>query len=136
MIYNAANRKDIRRAEKDANHVERSRLDVIRHLCDDTAGRRYIWDRLSAAHIFTSSFSPDALAMAFAEGERNIGLQLLNDIMLACPDHFLLMMREHNERSTLSQQPGSQNGIGGADRPDPDAIGGFYDDSDDGSSPA
>jgi len=62
------------------------------------AGRQFMLAKLEACHIFSTSFSIDALQMAFNEGERNRGLDLLNDIMRHCPDQYVLMMRENNER--------------------------------------
>jgi hypothetical protein len=39
--------------------------------------------------------------MACAEGERNIGLRLLSDLMQACPDRYIEMLKEANgERSS------------------------------------
>jgi hypothetical protein len=111
--YNAGERKSVRAAEKVARLAERERHEVIVALMAHAAGRRYVWDRLSAANIFTATFSTDALQMAFAEGNRNQGLQLLSDVMQACPDQFILAMREANERSI---------------RTDPDTAAGATDD--------
>ena len=38
------------------------------------------------------------MAMAFAEGERNIGLQDLNDVMAWAPDQYIAMMREASDK--------------------------------------
>ena len=106
---NAASRKDIRRKEKEARQIERNRGQVIIELMRTVPGRNYIWDQLTLAHIFSTSYSPDALQMAFAEGERNSGLRLLNDIIEWCPEQFIQMMREQNVRRTASPDadPGS-----------------------------
>lgn len=98
-MYNAANRKDIRRAEKSAALVEARRKHVISSLMQHIDGRAYVHERLAAAHVFSSSFTGDALTSAFAEGERNQGLQLLNDVISSCPDLYVLMMKEANERT-------------------------------------
>jgi hypothetical protein len=45
-------------------------------------------------HVFQSSFTTNALAMAFSEGERNVGLQITNDLITASPDNYLLMLKE------------------------------------------
>jgi hypothetical protein len=63
----------------------------------------------------------ETIAMAFKEGERNIGLQILRDLMRACPDMYVLMMREANERDTLSERRSDTNGNGGDQGPDPDS---------------
>lgn len=115
--YNAADRKDVRRAEKAARQAELARGEVVKGLMDTTAGRRYVWDRLSAAHIFVTSFNLDPVQMAFNEGERNQGLQLLGDIMQWCPDLFIQAMRESNERHLAAQRSRSQDGNGGVEGP-------------------
>jgi hypothetical protein len=56
---------------------------------------------LETCHIFSTSFSDVDLRMAFMEGQREIGLRLLMDIMGACPDHYIQMMRESNERQSV-----------------------------------
>jgi len=98
MVVNAADRKSIRAAEKASRLADRDRGDVIRNLMSTSSGRRYIWDKLTSSHIFATSYSSDPIAMAFAEGERNAGLLLLNDIIQWCPEQFILAMRESNER--------------------------------------
>jgi hypothetical protein len=66
----------------------------------EPSGREYIYDLLASCHIYSTSFAHNALTMAFAEGERNIGLRLGADITEAAPDLYLTMLREHNVRSS------------------------------------
>ena len=113
MSYNAANRKDVRRLEKQAKLDERARLDTTRSLMASAAGRQWVYESLRDCHVFASSFSLNAQEVAFKEGERNVGLRLLNDIMNASPDEYITMMREANVRDSLSEQRGSTDGHGG-----------------------
>ena len=113
MTYDASSRKDIRRAEKDSRLIDRQRTEIISGLMQSTSGRAYLWNELSLAHIFATSFSLDPLQMAFSEGERNCGLRLLNDIMETAPEDFILMMREQQHgRRNPDERPGSSNGDG------------------------
>ena len=98
MMRNAAERKDIRAAEKVSARLDRDRFEFIGTAMSTIHGRVYFYDLLVRTHAFASSFTGEALSSAFAEGERNIGLQVYNDIMLACPEQFISMMREANER--------------------------------------
>jgi hypothetical protein len=98
MIYDASDRKDVRRAQKDAKFFEAQRLTVIGQIMDSVAGRTWMLDLLEKSHIFAPSFTGDALRSAFAEGERYVGLTILNDLMVACPDKYMLMMQERNAR--------------------------------------
>jgi hypothetical protein len=130
VTYNAASRKDVRRLEKQARVEERQRLDTIRVLMSTTAGRQWVYDRLSQCHVFASSFSLNAYESAFKEGERNVGLQILNDVMMASPDNYVLMMREANVRHIAAdssaagaadaERPGGEDGDWGDQGPDPD----------------
>lgn len=71
----------------------------VRWLMGSPQGRRIIWRMLNRTGVFRSSYSSDALAMAFAEGNRNIGLQLLAQVHELCPDQYPEMVREANERN-------------------------------------
>jgi hypothetical protein len=119
---NAASRKEIRRKEKDARLAEKTRGGVTIDLMSTKNGRGYVWDQLAAAHVFSTSYSPDALQMAFAEGERNSGLRLLNDIIEWCPEQFIQMMREQNERSTIDHRDAGNDDGGPESFPDDDTA--------------
>lgn len=95
---NAADRKWIREREKSAKLLDLANQSVVVSLMSTPDGRRYIWDKLELAHIFSTTFSTDALQMAFNEGQRNQGLQLLADIIRWCPDQYIQAMRESNAR--------------------------------------
>jgi hypothetical protein len=115
MNYNAGNRQDVRRLEKQAKIEDAARKEVVNELMSTEAGRTWMHDRLSNCHLFSTSFSLTALETAFKEGERNQGLQLLNDVMSSCPDQYVQMMREANVRHELSNTRFSRS-----DRTDPD----------------
>jgi hypothetical protein len=102
--YNASNRRHVMLAEKEAKGSELIDKEVVLSLMTTTNGRKWMHDRLSEAHIFASSFQLNALGTAFAEGERSQGLRLLNQIMLFCPDQYVLMMREENARASTSSE--------------------------------
>lgn len=131
MTLNAADRKSVRRAEKDAALADRQRLDNIRDRLSTSGGRLYLWGELSAAHIFQTSMSPDPLQMAFLEGERNMGLRLLNDILAADPNQFVIMWREASGRDTNEQPrgPDVDRDDSGSDSSD-DSSSGYYDHDD------
>jgi hypothetical protein len=120
VTYNAANRKDVRRLEKQARLDERARQETVKGLMGSAQGRQWVYERLTLCHVFASSFSINALEAAFKEGERNVGLQLLNDVM-TCPDEYVLMMREANVRDlTASERSRSEDpGWGDQERDEP-----------------
>jgi hypothetical protein len=73
-------------------------------LMSTPAGARFIWRLLTLSGVFRSSFSSDALVMAMNEGQRNMGLRLLGDVMQACPDKYLNMMRTAKSRTTKEEE--------------------------------
>lgn len=95
---NAADRKSIRAKEKVAQLAERARQDVLRNIMSTIEGREWMWNILSEAHIFRSTFNGDALQSAFNEGQRAVGLAILADILIACPDQYIQAQRESHER--------------------------------------
>lgn len=133
---NAADRKEIRSAEKRARLAEKQRGEILIQTMSTAAGRQWVWDNLSSCHVFATTFNENPLHMAFLEGERNRGLALLSDVMQWCPDQFIQAMREANGgRSTTTERTGSTNGDGGIEAGDPstgDSI--DYEQSQDGTS--
>lgn len=102
MTYNAAQVKQVRKLEKLAAQAKERHDEVIKNIMSTTAGRAWMFDRLSTCHIFDSSFSNDSLRMAFAEGERNIGLKDLAHIVTICPDLYLLMQQEAKQQESVT----------------------------------
>ena len=100
-MYDATNRAHIKAAAREAQIAERQRGEVVAAIMSLPAGRAWLLDILESAHVFVTSFN-EPNRMAFNEGERNIGLRLFNDIVRYCPDEYITMMRERNERDRAS----------------------------------
>lgn len=64
-------------------------------------GRRIIWRLLDRTGVFRLSFNTNAMAMAFAEGNRNEGLRTMAQIHALCPELYHVMVKEqtHDNRS-------------------------------------
>lgn len=73
----------------------------LKWLMSSKRGRRIVWRQLDAAGIFRSSFNTNAMAMAFAEGNKNSGLRLLAMIHSICPELYPVMVREANEQRNI-----------------------------------
>lgn len=69
----------------------------LRWVVSTKQGRRFMWRLLGSAGVFHSSFSTNNASMAFNEGKRNQGLELLNEIIEHCPDKYTLMLSEQKE---------------------------------------
>lgn len=72
--------------------AEKEEADFI-WLMNQRAGRRFIGRLLKICHLFESSFTGTS-ATFFREGERNVGLQVLADIIRLCPDLYARMVGE------------------------------------------
>jgi hypothetical protein len=92
---------DLRGQEREREEIE-SRTKLSQEIADADLkwvmgrerGRRFVWRLLEHAGVYRTSFSTNALQMAFNEGNRNIGLPLLADINALCPDLVQLMLKE------------------------------------------
>lgn len=85
-----------KKAIEDRNKRKADRdLTDLKKVLSLVEGRRFIWRLLSDAGVFRSSFNANALAMSFSEGNRNLGLVVLNEILKVSPASFTQMQREH-----------------------------------------
>lgn len=117
--YNAANRKDVRAAEKAARLSLVIRGEVITGVMSVTNGRQWMHELLSSLHFFTDPFNADPYIHAAQSGQRGIAIQLFGDIMGFCPAQFTLMIEEHYVRlATASERTRSTDTRGGVEEPD------------------
>lgn len=73
--------------------VENEESDV-RWLMSSKRGRRVVWRLLDQSGVFRLSFNPNAMHMAFAEGNRNFGNRILSMIHSLCPELYPVMVKE------------------------------------------
>lgn len=100
-LPNAADEKSLRKQAKAARQIDVQRQEIMRGIMSVPAGREWLYSLLERYAVFRTVFSTSGLQMAFNEGQRNAGLQLLTDAMDASPDQFIAMLRENRrERST------------------------------------
>lgn len=79
----------------------------IKWLMSDKRGRRVLWRLMDQAGVFRSTFNTNALAMAFAEGNRNYGLRVMAQIHALCPKLYPVMMKENSNERTNSDSSGN-----------------------------
>lgn len=76
----------------------------LKWLMSSKRGRRIVWRLLSQSGVFQPVFHPTAMVMAYQEGKRNYGLQMLADVNKYCSDYYTTMMRENtNGRDDASR---------------------------------
>ena len=86
--------------EHEANEQKRraqEQADDLRWLLSGPRGRRIAWRWLESAGVFRTSFNTDALTMAFAEGQRNAGLRLMDQVLAVRPDAYTQMVKENGQ---------------------------------------
>ena len=93
---------DIRGQERDreakalvADIEARNEEEDIKWLMGSRRGRRIVWRLLDRTGVYRLSFDTNALQMAFREGNRNFGNQILSMSNLVCPEHYVTMLKEH-----------------------------------------
>lgn len=67
----------------------------------DKRGRRFIWRLLDKAGVFRSSFTGNSNTF-FLEGQRNIGLMVLDEIHSNCPDLYVTMLKENSSNGSTT----------------------------------
>jgi hypothetical protein len=96
------------RATRDRLERENEAAD-IKWLMSNKRGRRIVWRLLDQAGVFRSSFSTNAMTMAFSEGSRNYGLRVLATVHEECPDQYPVMMREQTDERTNDDRSRNTN---------------------------
>lgn len=93
--YNASDETNV----KNAKQKEKNRLDTeladIKLLLGKQWGRRIVYKILERTGRDRTSFNSDSNVMSFNEGERNIGLWLLDKVVSADRDQYELMQKEN-----------------------------------------
>jgi hypothetical protein len=102
MTYDATNRKDIRRAQKAADELERTRVEFLSAAMRTKQGRAWFYHFLADCHAFNNAPTFESNRDYFQFGERNVGLRIFNEILTHFPDSIILMQKEENERVYLS----------------------------------
>lgn len=83
-------RKEISEKRK----IEENRLEqAFRNLSETHDGRTLFWWLFEQGHVFTSTFTGNSLG-AFKEGERNLALKVLNQLLKVKPTAFNDMLED------------------------------------------
>ena len=93
-VKNAADENQIK-IEREKNKFKQDTEDNdLKFLLASDQGRRFIWNMLEKCGVFKSSFTGSSETF-FLEGQRNIGLKLMSDIMRVDPDSYLKMIKSN-----------------------------------------
>lgn len=89
-----------------AQLAEKTWTGDLQWLMGDVRGRRFMWRLLGRSGIYRTSFTGEALSMAFREGERNVAIVLMDEITRHCPKRLSEMQTEartHERRNANSK---------------------------------
>lgn len=81
----------------------------LKWLMGSKRGRRVVWRLLDSAGVFRTSFNTNAMAMAFAEGNRNYGLRTLAMLHVQCPELYPVMMKENTNNDGTNDDGNGSN---------------------------
>lgn len=92
MQKNAADEQQISNAKQKEKLGRERELNDLKFLLSSEQGRRFVWRYLELCGVFKSSFTGSSETF-FLEGQRNIGLKLLADVMEADPESYIKMQK-------------------------------------------
>lgn len=109
---NASDPKQVKAAAKTERRTRLHDLNDLRTMLGTRSARRWYWKMLSSCGVFELSYSRggDTHDTAFHEGERNVGLRILKDLMDADSKLYGLMADENKEEV---EDAGTDNGDNG-----------------------
>lgn len=78
--YDAGDPRQVKGRKEKLKNRDLQKNAALRHFLCEPGGRVWMWDLLSLCGVYHSSFSNQALVMAFNEGRRDIGNHLIAEI--------------------------------------------------------
>jgi hypothetical protein len=96
-VRNAADEEQVKKAGKVEGSTEDRWQADLRLTLQHPHARRVAWRILNEGYLTDSCFSPNALDMAYRNGQRDVALWLEHEIMLADPK-LMALIRSDAER--------------------------------------
>jgi hypothetical protein len=94
--FNAAEESQVKDRKRKDERLRDIELADMKKMMSTREGRRFVWRLLDRAGVFRTSFTGNSTTF-FNEGQRNIGLIVLADVMAAAADQYVVMMNESKE---------------------------------------
>lgn len=79
------------------------RRDGWRTMMSTPAARRVMWEQFEVMGIYQVSMSVEPGTLAFNEGRRSLALQIMQALLVECPDLYDRMVVENRSRLRLEQ---------------------------------
>ena len=98
LVKNPADPDQVKKATRDENLKKKIEVKEMTDLLDMEIGRRVLWRILGFCRLHETSFTRACgITMAFNEGQRDIGLKILNAIREAGEDYLAEMMLDNKK---------------------------------------
>lgn len=78
--------------------------EAYRWLMGDKRGRMLMWSWLEMGCVFHANRFEQAIPMAFQEGNRNVGLRLMNAVLDHCPEQWGVMVVEFRNQGVSAHE--------------------------------
>ena len=95
--FNASDEKSVKSQTQKDKNIRDTELEDWRLLLSKQWGRRLVWRILDQTGMYRTSFTGNSTTF-FNEGQRNIGLWLVDEVSMADEDQYLLAIKENNKR--------------------------------------
>lgn len=91
---NSSNPEELSTVDHESRLREENDKNDLRWVLSDKRGRRVLWKFLEFCHIFETSFNQSGSVMCKLEGQRTVGLYMVDMITRADQSKFFVMMQD------------------------------------------
>jgi len=84
--------KTAKEAKQQAEYARRMYLKDLRHVFKDSQGQRLMWALLAKTQMFNTVYTGHPEDTIYAEGQRSVGRELLQDLLDVDEDAFTKMV--------------------------------------------
>lgn len=92
LVRNASDEVQVKDAKIKVKMGREQEVNDLKFILATEQGRRFMWRYLEMCGVYRTSFTGSSETY-FLEGQRNIGLKLIADIVEADPDAYLKMIK-------------------------------------------
>jgi hypothetical protein len=96
--FNAADKESVAQRDRDTLRKREGELADIRAAMADGVASRVLWRVLERCHVYQTSFTGHGSRDSFLEGERNIGLFLISEMIEADPKGYANLLTKEKSR--------------------------------------
>lgn len=112
-MASATNSSQIAAARKRQARDREIDRDMIVLLMSKVDGRRWLWLKLEAAHLYHEDGVLGHAEMAYAKGKQSAALALMASVTGFCPDMYVRMLQENSGVKLEVEEPQSEESENG-----------------------